>query len=469
MRILGPVTPSAEQLPILGDIKPGFRVIRGAGGSGKTTTALLRLKQLCASRLSRRTRMGATDPVRVLVLTYNTTLQGYIAELARTQVAGDPGLILTVSTFSKWARELVGDVKVLDHTDIGRILRPRLEAMLPPRTSLDYYIDEVEYVLSMFLPNELPGYLTLKREGRGAAPRIDGPLRRRLLDEVIRPYVDEKAVRGVMDWNDLAVTAIDAPGPAYDVVIVDEAQDFSANQVRAVLAHISSESSVTFVIDAMQRIYPRHFTWSQVGVPVHSSQVYRLTRNHRNTKQIAAFARPLVEGLPLEDDGSLPDFDACEEEGPLPQLVAGTYSAQIDYMLDQVIAKVDLASESVAILQPRGGGWFAYTRKALRSRGIPFCELTRQSEWPAGTANVGLSTIHSAKGLEFDHVLLPGLNQEVTPHGDEEGDGSLEGLRRLLAMGVVRARRSVLVGYKPGEESTLVSLIDPETYEEVTL
>ena len=82
-----------------------------------------------------------------------------------------------------------------------------------------------------------------------------------------------------------------------------------------------------------------------------------------------------------------------------------------------------------------------------------------------GPELVALSTIHSAKGLEFDHVLLPGPNQEVTPHGTEDGDGTLDGLRRLVAMGIGRARRSVMIGYKPGEESTLIEMFDPETYE----
>ena len=124
MRILSSVIPTAEQLPILNDSRPGFRVIRGAAGSGKTTTALLRLKQLCATRLTRRNRLGETEPVRVLVLTYNTTLQGYIAELARSQVAGDAGLILNVSTFSKWAKDLIENLAILDHGQIEGILRP---------------------------------------------------------------------------------------------------------------------------------------------------------------------------------------------------------------------------------------------------------------------------------------------------------------------------------------------------------
>jgi len=469
MRILSSVTPTSEQLPILNDSKSGFRVIRGAAGSGKTTTALLRLRQLCTTRLTRRARLQSDEPVRVLVLTYNTTLQGYIAELARRQVAGEPGLILDVKTFSKWAMGMVGEVSILDHGQIEALLRQPIRTLLGGGNSMEYFTQEVEYVLSMFEPENLSNYLGMRREGRGTAPRIERPMRQRLLDEVIYPYQKAKLDQGSMDWNDLALEAIDAPGPDYDVVIVDEAQDFSANQVRAVMAHVADDASVTFVIDAMQRIYPRHFKWNEVGVPIRPGDFYKLTRNHRNTKQIAAFARPLVEGLPQEDDGSLPDFTSCEDDGPIPKMVSGRYGQQLEFMLDELIDTVDLTSESVAILQPRGGKWFSYARAELRRRGIPFCELTRRSEWPTGPANVGLSTIHSAKGLEFDHVLMPGLNQEVTPHGDEEGDGTLEGFRRLFAMGVGRARRSITVGFKPGEESTLVGLLDPDTYELVTL
>jgi DNA helicase IV len=117
MRILRAVTPTPEQLQILADSKPGFSLIRGAAGSGKTTTALLRLRQLCQSWLSRRERLQLDDPVRVLVLTYNRTLEGYIAELARQQITGHVGLQLQVLTFGKWAVDLLGNVNILDGDD----------------------------------------------------------------------------------------------------------------------------------------------------------------------------------------------------------------------------------------------------------------------------------------------------------------------------------------------------------------
>jgi hypothetical protein len=36
-------------------------------------------------------------------------------------------------------------------------------------------------------------------------------------------------------------------------------------------------------------------------------------------------------------------------------------------------------------------------------------------------------------------------------------------------MGVGRARKSVMMGYKPGEASTLIGLLDPSTYEQVNV
>ncbi len=467
MRTLRDVTPTAEQLDILLDAGPGFRLIRGAAGSGKTTAALLRLRQLCRSRLERRARQGTVEPVRVLVLTFNRTLRGYINQLATEHVHATGELDLTVETFGRWARGLVGGRLIADG-DGGSVIAPLLTGMGLPAGNLDYFLDEVRYLRGRFPKNRLDRYLETVRAGRGRAPAVPRELRDRLLADVVQPYEAWKTERNLADWNDIALQAAEAPSQDYDIVIVDESQDLSANQVRAVLSHLSEDHVTTFVIDAVQRIYPQGFQWNEVGIDMRPGYVFTLQRNHRNTVEIARLASSLVRGLPADPDGVLPDEAACQEHGPRPEVIAGTYSQQMDYMLGEVHPQV-MAGETVAILQPRGGRWFDFARGKLRERGLDFCELTRSREWPTGPELVALSTVHSAKGLEFDHVLMPGLSSEVTPHGEEEGDGTLDSWRRLIAMGVGRAIKTVRLGYKPGEQSTVFDSIDPATYDFIEL
>ena len=464
MHALKDVAPSPQQLTILSDDRPGFRLIRGAAGSGKTTAALLRLRQLCGSRLSRRVRLGSDEPTRVLLLTFNQTLRGYVSELARGRVPASEALDLTIDTFGRWALRRVGQRSVLG----GLERRSRIQTLLSSadltHPNMEYFIDEVEYVVGRFPPDRREEYLVAARSGRGRAPAVPHPLRQRLLAEVIVPFEMQKANRGESDWNDVAFEACTAQGSGYDIVVVDEAQDLSGNQVRAILASLNEDHATTFIMDAVQRIYPQGFPWREVGIELRPQMVYTLTRNHRNSAEIARFAASLVRDLPIEEDGLLPDERDCEQSGEIPRVIAGSYANQLNFMLNEIQPALEL-DETVAILKPYGGGWFDYVRQTLSQRGIDYCELTRQRQWPTGPELVALSTLHSAKGLEFDHVLMPGLSQAVTPHGEEEGDGTLDSLRRLVAMGIGRARRSVMIGYKPGEESTLIAMFDPETYQ----
>ncbi len=59
---------------------------------------------------------------------------------------------------------------------------------------------------------------------------------------------------------------------------------------------------------------------------------------------------------------------------------------------------------------------------------------------------VTLMTIHSAKGLEFDHVFLIGLEEGIFPHNNSflEADG-LEEERRLCYVAITRAKKSLWI------------------------
>jgi len=463
MRPLASVLPTPEQLAILSRNKPGIEIIRGAAGSGKTTTALLRLRSLIGSFVSRKARQQTKEPVRILVLTYNRTLRGYIANLAEQQAAQTETIQLEIYTFSKWAMTVLNNPPVIDDRQRRNHILG-LASGIP--LSSDFLLREVEYVMGRFLPERLADYLAARRDGRGVSPRVDRPMRELLIRQVIEPYQALIDQQGIWDWNDLAVKlAKEQVCPPYDVVIADETQDFSANQIRAIINHLAPLHSVTFVTDTAQRIYARGFTWQEAGVTVRPDNVRRLTRNYRNTIEIARFTIPLLRGVPIDDDGTIPDFAQCTRHGPVPIVLCGLFSKQADFVTRYIKDKVDLATESVAILHPVG--WFDAAKCALARANLDFVDITRQSEWPPCHQHIAFSTLHSSKGLEFDHVIIIGLNDTVTPHGPEEDDDRLINLRRLLAMGIGRARKSVVLGYKPAEASHLVTYLDPDTFQRV--
>jgi DNA helicase-2/ATP-dependent DNA helicase PcrA len=70
--------------------------------------------------------------------------------------------------------------------------------------------------------------------------------------------------------------------------------------------------------------------------------------------------------------------------------------------------------------------------------------LVMDTDKAEGSEAVSIMTLHSAKGLEFDTVFLPGWEEGLLPHQrslDEQGRAGLEEERRLAHVGLTRARR----------------------------
>jgi superfamily I DNA/RNA helicase len=85
---------------------------------------------------------------------------------------------------------------------------------------------------------------------------------------------------------------------------------------------------------------------------------------------------------------------------------------------------------------------------------------------------VRLITLHSAKGLEFPHVVLAGMQEGMLPHKNAVEDGDVSEERRLAYVGFTRARQTLTVSYarsrtirgrtQPAKPSRFLEEIPPE-------
>jgi DNA helicase-2/ATP-dependent DNA helicase PcrA len=76
--------------------------------------------------------------------------------------------------------------------------------------------------------------------------------------------------------------------------------------------------------------------------------------------------------------------------------------------------------------------------------------LVMDTDRDGATDAVNIMTLHSAKGLEFETVILPGWEEGLFPHQrslDENGRAGLEEERRLAYVGITRAKKRAIIRF----------------------
>ena len=151
------------------------------------------------------------------------------------------------------------------------------------------------------------------------------------------------------------------------------------------------------------------------------------------------------DGIPLAGRLARDAEDApAEEEQPEARLSVFIQTvAERSGLLDYYAAEDEIAqTQRVSNIQELSGSALLYPASATGLLDfLDHIELDRTLETEQGDAPdaVSLITLHNTKGLEFERVVITGLEEGVFPRSDKRGD-ELEEERRLLYVGITRAK-----------------------------
>jgi len=429
--------------------------IRGAAGTGKTVVALHRAAYLA------RTMEG-----RILVTTFVRTLPRVMAALME-RLAPDIVDRIDFRSVHQFARDVLvqrGRPVVIDDRAADRIFKDlwEREGKSGPLGKIDpapsYWQDEIAHVLKGRGLSRFEQYAELPRTGRRR------PLSREMRAEVWGLYVAyEEAIakRGILDWGDVVLEAesslAETPLRGYSAVVVDEAQDLSCAMIRMLHSVVGDEpDAFNLVGDGQQTIYPGGFNLAEAGVAISGRGVV-LTRNYRNTVEIAAFASALVAEDEIADiEGGPARSEPAEivRRGPRPVYTVFPSRSVHDKSLVERVRRIVADSDGATSLGDIGVlalyTWHATeAADALAEAGIPTIQLEKYDGHPVDAVKVG--TIKRAKGLEFKEVLVvrtpPHLVQtDLDPRADDAALERRDLQRRELYVAMTRARDGLWVG-----------------------
>lgn len=319
-------------------------------------------------------------------------------------------------------------------------------------------------------------------ELRSRAAASSHPYRSQLFIDVAVPVFDayQAALRkaGKIDYADMLRDAMQLlhggrVKTPYRFVLVDEFQDIShlrAALVRSILDQNPDDSVVFCVGDDWQTV--NRFSGSDVGIFTGLDRYFdrhtkrlELTRTFRCSQGIADVARDLVMRNPGQID------KAVKALAPkVPHCVRVVHHADSPEerraAIEKELDRMALLGQSLGIDKPTVQILRRTTTDKTVAEGADDTYLEDLAVRHASQLTVHLHSLHGAKGLEADFVILVGLDSGYRGFPDERPSeplidlvlpalaSSVEEERRLFYVGLTRARHAVTVlgaGTRPSE------------------
>jgi DNA helicase-2/ATP-dependent DNA helicase PcrA len=443
-------------------------LVRATAGSGKTHVLTLRIQ--------RRVADGEVAADQVLAMTFTRKAGDELRRrLFRAGVRD-----VRAGTFHRAALNLVTQYRE-DHHLRPLTLEPNrrklvasLAAQLRESGELrleDWQLPRLEQEIGWALSQGYNGTAYAKNARR---LRRDAPLAPAALADVLDRYVGLCKSRGLIDFDLLLSEAITILREEPDVLAsfryrnrslyVDETQDMNPLQFMLLRQMAGDDPDLFCVGDPNQSIYgfngANPTLINEILLTWPDTMVLDLTRNHRSTANIIAVANTLLEAgargiVPAQDEGEVPlvrSYHTDEEEAEhVATWLSAKHQPGSPWKSMAVLARTNAQLELIASYLDAAG----VPNERRGPEHSPASDLlapersSRRVEETERDA-VALSTIHRAKGLEFQHVAAIGWAEGQLPNYNATTTEQLAEEQRLAYVALSRAEHSLLITWSRG-------------------
>lgn len=491
-----------EQKKIIESKPNGHTLIKGVAGSGKTTVAVnkipLLLRHYCIERDD-----------KVLMATYNKSLSKYVAFIydnIKNEINNQKSLFdednedklqiktidsLMFSYFLQYKKQQKLKLEIASSKECQNALIDAIHyvankyediKIIDPRF-LQFIKEEILWIKSCnYL--ELQEYQSVDRVGRVRKVNNDGPQKlrknskqRNAIYEVLLKYNSNLEKINKLDFQDMSLLALKQakknPVNKYTHILIDESQDLTKVQLEFLktLYNEKSYSSITFIADVAQSIYPQAWlvknrSFTSIGYDM-KGKSNSLSKNYRTTTQIAQAAFSLIQkDEDLIEDDNFVKPNLIDKQGEYP--IYKNFDNKEDecsYISNLILRDLrkDYDLKDIVIIS-RTNTQLKEIESYLQKHNIPCLMFDDKDEFDFAKECVKLVTMHSIKGLEFKIVIMAGMNSKVMPlYLNKNEFDDVEMLeareRKLFYVGMTRATEKLFIT-SDGNPSKFIKDID---------
>lgn len=434
------------------------RVLGGAG-TGKTVAAMHRAKWLVQN-------IFTNEKDRILFTTFTRNLAADIQENLSKICSREMMRRIEVVNLDRWVSGFLKKNGYDYKIDYGYRTEPlwnKALDLVPSELDFDlsFYREEWERVIQPQAITSVEDYIKASRVGRGV--RLNRKARKAAwtVFEEYRALLNEHGLRESNDAMRDARLLLERKKEIlpYKAIIVDEAQDMGMQAFKLIRQMIPEEkkNDLFIVGDAHQRIYRQKVVLGQCGINIRG-RGRKLRINYRTTDETRKWAVGLLKGIKVDDlDGGTDDQKGYKAllYGIMPDVRHfNNFQEEVGFIAEYIEKiKNETGSIKEVCLVARTNNLLKQYESAISAKGFEIYLVRRSEAEDLSSPGLRLATMHRVKGLEFDRVIIAGVNEGVIPF-EGTGTDSCDPIikresevheRALLYVSATRAKKEVVV------------------------